>query len=189
MNQDQLLLELLTFFKALADASRLRIVGVLASGEASVEQLAAVVGLRASTISHHLSRLQEADIVSARSEGHYSLYRLETKTLERKARKILSQEAVSSIVHDLDLSVYDRQVLEAFSHSDGRLKQIPAQRRKRLVILQHLVRVFEKERRYCEAEVNAILSAAHEDTATLRREMIAEKLLARCEGTYWRVDP
>lgn len=188
MNQEELLPELLAFFKALADASRLRIVGVLAMEEASVEQLAAVVNLRASTVSHHLSLLQRAGIVSARSDGHYSVYRLETETLERKARQILSPENVNSITQDLDLEAYDRQVLANFSHPDGGLKEIPSQRRKRLVILQHLIRRFNKGMRYREAEVNEILREAHEDTATLRREMVAEKLLARYEGTYWRID-
>ena len=113
MNQEELLPELLTFFKALADTSRLRIVGVLASGEASVEQLAEIVDLRASTVSHHLSRLQQAGIVAAESEGHYSVYRLEAETLERKARQILSQDKVRSMVHDLDLDAVSYTHLRA----------------------------------------------------------------------------
>jgi DNA-binding transcriptional ArsR family regulator len=56
--------ELLTFFKALADATRLKIVGVLANGPSTVEQLAATLGLWPSTISHHLARLSEASLVA-----------------------------------------------------------------------------------------------------------------------------
>lgn len=65
--------ELVTFFKALADSSRLKIVGLLAQRPYTVEQLAAMLDLRPSTVSHHLSRLTEAGLVSARAEGYYSV--------------------------------------------------------------------------------------------------------------------
>lgn len=60
--------ELLTFYKALVDASRLTIIGLLAQGEYAVEQIAEMLGLRPSTVSHHLSKLLRASPVSARPE-------------------------------------------------------------------------------------------------------------------------
>jgi len=77
--------ELLAFFKALADASRLRIVGLLARKPHTVEELAALLGLRASTVSHHLARLVAVDLVSARADGHYHVYSLDTDALAAKA--------------------------------------------------------------------------------------------------------
>ena len=61
---------LLTFFKSLADANRLRIVGLLAHRPHTVEELAEVLALRPSTVSHHLSRLSAAELVSATVQGH-----------------------------------------------------------------------------------------------------------------------
>jgi DNA-binding transcriptional ArsR family regulator len=49
--------ELVTFFKALSDANRLKIIGLLAQKPYSVEELAALLDLKASTVSHHLSKL------------------------------------------------------------------------------------------------------------------------------------
>ena len=46
--------ELVTFFKALSDANRLKIIGLLAQQPYSVEELAALLNLKASTVSHHL---------------------------------------------------------------------------------------------------------------------------------------
>ena len=46
-------IELVDVFKALADSSRLKIVGLLAQQPCTVEQLAAMLGLKAPTISHH----------------------------------------------------------------------------------------------------------------------------------------
>ena len=61
--------ELVTFFKALADSSRLKIVGLLAEKPYSVEELAELLSLKASTVSHHLSRLAEVGLVRSRSEA------------------------------------------------------------------------------------------------------------------------
>src|SRR5690606_7112441 len=82
--------ELLAFFKALADASRLRIVGLLARKPHTVEELAALLGLRASTVSHHLARLVAVNLVSARADGHYHVYSLDTDALAAKARHLLA---------------------------------------------------------------------------------------------------
>lgn len=182
------MVDLLGFFKALSDANRLKIVGLLSQAEYSVEQLAALLDVRPSTVSHHLSRLAEADLVSARAEGYYSVYRLEPKTLERMARRLLSPEALPAMAQDLDLDAYDRKVLRDFSRPDGSLKTIPAQRKKLDAILRQLVRSFSPGKRYPEARVNRILSKYHEDTATLRRELIGAQLLQRERGEYWRPD-
>ena len=69
---------------------------------------------------------------------------------------------------------------------DGRLVSIPAQHSKRLVVLGHLVRVFEPGVRYPEREVNALLGAWHPDVAALRRYLVDEALLTREAGVYWR---
>ncbi len=50
--------ELVAFFKVLSDANRLKIIGLLAHQPYSVEELAALLGLKASTVSHHLSNFR-----------------------------------------------------------------------------------------------------------------------------------
>ena len=57
---------LLTALKALSDASRLRIVGLLAGGRRlAVEELAAALQLSPGTVVHHLKRLRDAQLVEA----------------------------------------------------------------------------------------------------------------------------
>ena len=180
--------ELLEFFKALADANRLRIVGLLSQTGFTVEQLAAMLELRPSTVSHHLSRLARASLVSARAEGYYSVYELETDALENMARRLLSREELPAVAADIDLDAFDRKVVADFSLPDGRLKTIPAQHKKLLAILRHIVLDFKLGSRYSEKRVNTILSRYHEDTATLRRELAGAGLLAREAGKYWRVE-
>jgi len=179
--------ELLTFFKALADANRLKIVGLLSQQPYSVEQLAALLDLSPPTVSHHLKLLSEAGLVSARAESYYNLYQLESAVLERIVNHLGALEMLPSMAAEVDMEAYDRKVLRDIMLPDGRLKVIPAQRKKREVVLRHILNDFQPEIHYTEKQVNEILARFHDDTATLRREMIAYKLMGRAEGEYWRI--
>ena len=181
--------ELVMFYKALADANRLKIVGLLAGHTYSVEELAALLNLKPSTVSHHLSKLAKVGLVSARTESYYNVYRLDEKALQEKTRRLLSRDDFKTAAADVDLDTYDRKVVLYFSRRDGSLKTIPARRRKLEAILRHIVKAFEPDKRYSEKQVNKILSGFHEDTATLRRELIGYELMERegGGGDYWRV--
>jgi len=185
---DEQLNELAKFFKALADANRLRIVGLLAQKEATGEELAAVLHLHPATISHHMARLREAGLVEARAESYYSVYRLKLDVIHALAKQLFSTASLAAVAADLDADAYDKKVLDDFMSSSGRLKTIPAQRKKRNVILRFILREFKPGQRYSERQINNILKRYHADTALLRREMVEEKLLARHGGQYWRVD-
>ena len=178
--------ELIDFFKALADANRLKILGLLAQDGYSVEQLAALLELRPSTVSHHLARLSEAGLVSARAESYYNVYSLEAGTLEAMAQRLLAEDTLPALAEGVDMQSYERKVIDDYTLPGGRLKTIPAQRKKLEVVLQHIVQDFEPGTHYSEAQINAILSAYHDDTATLRREMVGYRLLERNAGEYWR---
>jgi len=179
---------LLGMFKALADANRLKIIGLLAQSDYSVEQLAELLGLRASTVSHHLARLAEVGLVSARAESYYNVYSLHHEALDEVARSLLTKEALPAIASQVDLYAYDRKVVANYMLPSGRLKTIPAQRKKLEVILRYISRDFQTGEQYSEQEVNKILSRYHDDTATLRRELVGCHLLARRSGIYWRVE-
>jgi predicted transcriptional regulator len=178
--------ELLEFFKALADANRLKIVGLLSQKEFTVEQLAALLELRPSTVSHHLSRLARAGLVSARAEGYYSVYKFETDALEDMARRLLAHDELPAVAAEIDMDAFDRKVVADFSRPDGRLRTIPAQHKKLLAILRHIVADFRLGTRYTEKKVNEKLAHYHEDTATLRRKLVDTGLMQREAGKYWK---
>ncbi|HLZ83313.1 MAG TPA: metalloregulator ArsR/SmtB family transcription factor [Caulobacteraceae bacterium] len=175
---------LLAFFKALADESRLKIVGLLAQGERSVQELATLLDLKEPTVSHHLAILRAQGLVSARAEGTTRWHRLDVDVLEGLSRRVLESPAASET---REPETWDAKVLRGFVDADGRLHTIPASRRKRGVVLRWLMTGFAEGRRYREAEVNAIIQARHWDSATLRRELIGHRMLARENGVYWRL--
>jgi excisionase family DNA binding protein len=80
----------------------------------------------------------------------------------------------------------DEKTLSNFFDKTGRLKALPAQHRKREIVLRRLVQEFEPERTYKEREVNAILRRYHDDVASLRRELVAWRMLVRSAGIYRR---
>jgi biotin operon repressor len=190
MNSQTINDELLGFFKALADANRLKIVGLLAKQPYSVEQLAEILKVRPSTVSHHLAKLSDAGLVHARAESYYNMYYLETGVLEEKARRLLAEETLPAMVADIDTDAYDRKVLTNFTTPEGRVKAFPAQRKKMEAILRYVLKSFEPGKRYSEKEVNELLLQYYEDYTTLRRELVDYRMLARegGGGDYWLVE-
>src|SRR5947209_5515500 len=150
--------DLVQFFKALADENRLRIVGLLARESYSGEALAELLAIKPATVSHHLARLAEAGLVTGRMQGHSKLYSLRLDVLHAMANSLLAHDTLPQAARDLDGAGYDRKVLNDFLLPDGRLKKIPAQQKKLLVVLRHLLEQFEPGPAYPEKQVNEILA-------------------------------
>lgn len=175
----------LSFFKALSDESRLKIVGVLAAKERSVEELASLLELRAPTVSHHLSRLKEVGLVVMRSEGTTHIYRLNIKELRALSKQVLAMDTIVNIAETVSTDTWERKILTDFLEGE-RLKEIPASRKKREVILRWLIEKFQYDVRYREKEVSEVIAPHHPDFATLRRELVGAGLLKREHSIYWR---
>jgi predicted transcriptional regulator len=180
--------QLLTFFKALGDANRLKIVGVLAQEPRSVEEIAALLDLEPSTISHHLRRLSKAGLVEAKADGYYSIYSLRVDAIHDMSRSLLAEDTLPRFADELDLDAFDKKVLATFSDEDGRFTAFPAQEKKYKVLVRHVLRDFDVGVRYSEKEVNMKLMRYNKDTARLRRSLIDYGYMARERGgtAYWR---
>ena len=189
MSQDEFQ-ALLQFFKVLADENRLKLLGILANGERNVEELAALLKLKAPTVSHHLAKLKELDLVRMRSDGNTHYYLLNVEALRTTNKLLLTPQKMASLVDDVEGDAWERKILKDFFEGT-RLKEIPASPKKRSVILKWLANQFEYGVFYKEAQVNEILQRHHEDSAYLRRELISigTGLMQRDKGTYWRVSP
>jgi hypothetical protein len=177
----------LAFFRALADRSRLRIVGMLAARECSVQELARALELRAPTVSHHLAVLKAAGLASVRSDGTTRWYRLQESELHRKSRALLSRAALERIAAGPAADAGEREVLAHYLEGE-RLTKIPDVRKKRWIVLRWLARKFEQGVNYSEAQVNAILKRHNPDSATLRREMVGYGIFGR-EASIYRLRP
>jgi biotin operon repressor len=185
--------ELLAALKALSDASRLRIVGLLAGGRRlSVEELAAALALTPGTVVHHMKRLRDAGLVVAHPRHPYVEYELRLPRLASIGADLdrIGREAEATGVQlpgpdGRQRPAYEARILRAFIGTDGRLERIPAQEKKRLVILRYLAEsAFEQGRAYPEKEVNMTLALRHPDVASLRRFLVDLGFMRRAAGIY-----
>jgi len=181
---------LLQFFKALANENRLKILGILATRECGVGELATLLALKAPTVSHHLSRLKELGLLDMRRDGNDHLYRLNVAGLQAMNKEVLtsfSPEKVAALGDDVEYEAWERKVLSTFVEED-RIKAIPARYKRRLVVLKWLANQFEENVKYLEKDVSEIIERHHPDYVTLRRQLIAGGLMEREAGVYWRID-
>ena len=176
---------LLAFFKAMSNESRLRIVGLIAERERSVQELAELLGLKEPTVSHHLASLKALGLVKVRVDGVTHWNRLETEALTGFNRALLDRSAVTALAAPPETD--SARIIANFLNDDGTLKHLPASRKKRWMVLEWLMEGFDDDRLYPEKEVNAILQQRHWDSATIRREMVGYRMLAREDNVYWRL--
>ena len=90
--------------KALADESRIRILGALRGNELCVCQLIELLGLAPSTVSKHLSILRNARLIDSRKQGRWMYYR------------VAGEDAPEQIAHAL------KWVFDAFEKTDQQAK-------------------------------------------------------------------
>lgn len=177
--------EAIGLFKCLADKSRLQILKSLAVEDMYVERLAQRLSLTAATVSFHLKKLAQAGAVSSYKSQYYTMYALNRALFDTTILDIVQEESEEADLQAQRDEAYRQHVLDSF-FQDGRLKTIPAQRKKKRIVLQALVEQFEPQRIYPELEVNAILARYHDDVCTLRRDLVGEGLLERNNQSYWR---
>lgn len=170
----------LELLRLLLDPSRLAVVGTLARGPRDSARLAEEAGCEVVDVLRTLAPLVQAGLVRSTAAG----YELDDEAWREVARELPQAPPPSPRVA-FGMTAEEAQTLAPFFRGD-RLVELPAQRRKRLVVLERLALEFEPGVRYPEAEVTAVLRRFHEDHATLRRQLVDEGLLDREAGEYWR---
>ena len=176
----------LKLFKGLADRSRLQILKSLLEEDMYVERLAQRLELTHATVSFHLKKLMDAGAVSSRREQYYTMYSINKEVFQCRILDILGEKSSDAQRQQEREARYRQRVLDSFFEY-GRLKSIPAQRKKERICLEEIAKELELGRPYPERELNQVLLRFHQDYCTLRRDMISEGILRREEGLYTRL--
>jgi ArsR family transcriptional regulator, arsenate/arsenite/antimonite-responsive transcriptional repressor len=172
-------------FKSLGHPARLLMLNLIRQKPRHVEELAAILNLSAATVSHHLTKLAEAGLLKSEKDQYYQVYSLTGDWLDRTLGEValVPQEGMDQQVEE---DAYRKKVLQTF-FKRGRLVEIPAQLKKRQIVLARIAEEFEPDRAYTEREVNQVLVEFHDDVASLRRGLISDHLMNRVGGVYRRV--
>jgi ArsR family transcriptional regulator len=184
MNAEQNLEARAGLLKALGHPVRLLILNLVKMRPRHTEELATILLLSPATVSHHLSQLTQAGLLKSKKDQYYQTYSLVGDVLDKPLSDIVFM-AQPELAAEVEEDAYRKKVLATFIRR-GRLTQIPAQHKKRQILLEKLAEEFEPDHEYSEREVNQILVEFHDDVATLRRGLVEHRLMERKEGIYRR---
>lgn len=173
---------LLSYFRVMGNADRLRIAVQLMHAPASISELAETLGFKRSATAEHVAELRGLELVKPAANNKFMFDLAALLTLNQQ---VLARENLPTpIDHYGDEEI--RKTLRPF-FAGMRLREIPEGQRRFIMLLHWLVTQFESGVQYTEKEVNAIIEQFNPDYATLRRGLIDAQLMERDHGIYWRV--
>lgn len=176
--------ESVKLLKALADSSRIKIIHSLFENAQYVEEIAERHDLAVSTVSFHLKKLEQADLVYKVKEQYYLVYHVKKQLFDLTLKDIISIKDDQKSAQEKRILKYKEKVISSF-FKRGKLLRIPTQHKKRWVVYEKIAEKFSPDKKYQEAEINHIISEIYEDYCTIRRELIGENILQRNNEYYW----
>lgn len=181
--------KVVNFHKALADPTRVKMLILLATGSLNGLHLAEKLGVTPATITHHSAKLRQAGLISERRDKntvYFSLNHEVFRSFSRGAEELINRQIREEEVNPMneEMEKFRHSVIRNFFGADGTLKQIPAQLKKKLIVLEEMVCRLEFGKAYPEKELNAFIKGFHEDFATIRREFIIHQYMYRENNVY-----
>ncbi|MEK5417373.1 DUF2087 domain-containing protein [Paenibacillus sp. FSL L8-0708] len=179
--------KIVSYHKALADPTRLRLLLLLSQGEMHGQALAEKLNLSQPTVTHHAAKLREAALIKERRDKNTVYFKLNPEFINNGAEASLQfifSKGAEDMEEQLPENSLQDTVIRNFFSKDGRLRQIPAQYKKKLIALQYMVEKLEPGVVYTEKEIIEFIKQFHEDFATIRREFIMHQFMYREKDKY-----
>lgn len=157
----------------------------------SDKEIAIKLGVAPSTIRSHRFKLREKE---KQAKIFLAMMDLLSKNTNKKINK-LDNEVICD-PHKTATTIDDRfnitdkeksEVIKNYMNENGALKNYPAKEKKKIIVLQEIIKNFSKGKTYSEKEINRILSRIYEDYATIRRALIEYSFVERSNdcSSYW----
>lgn len=186
--------KVVAYHKALADTTRIKIMIMLANGELNGQVLAEKLGVTPATITHHATKLREASLINERRDkntiyfslNHYFI-KSNASATEQLIYRNAGKEGEAESMEESSKRLKD-SVIKNFFTAEGKLKHMPAQHKKKLIALEHIVSQLTRGHRYTEKEINEFIRGYHDDFATIRREFIMHQFMFR-ENDIYELNP
>jgi hypothetical protein len=166
---------------------------MISSGMADSE-IAKKMGVAPATIRHQRFTFREK---AKQAKLYLAIYELafqgmeKNKSLQTSKEDIIDVHKGAKMVDDryFTTKTEEEQVLSIMFSSLEPLKltTFPAKEKKKIVVLRKITEQFEKDKKYSEKELNAILKGVYEDFATIRRYLIEYGFMERTNDCkyYW----
>jgi hypothetical protein len=184
--------KVVNYHKALADPTRIKILILLADGELNGQVLAEKLYVSPATITHHVAKLREASLINERRVKNTVYFSLNDYFIKNNGsvteNLIYRKNNGGADILDDEHKRMKESVLKNFFTLEGKLKSIPVQLKKKMIVLEQLVSNLDKGRKYTEKELNEFIKHFHEDFATIRREFIMHQFMFR-ENQIYELNP
>lgn len=177
---------IVAFHKTMGDPTRIRIVALLANGPLHGQAIAGKLGLTPPTITHHIKKLRETNVIYERRDKNTIYFHLNESVIKQQAKTLSSliEKKEEELEEMIEQNTERHKVIGNFITKEGKLKTIPAQRKKKLMVFEYIVRGLKTGKKYPEKELNDYIKQFHEDYATIRREFIINHYMYRENGIY-----
>ena len=177
---------IVAFHKTMGDPTRIRIVALLANGPLHGQAIAGKLGLTPPTITHHIKKLRDINVIYERRDKNTIYFHLNDSVIKQQAKSLsrLIEKKEAEVDALIQQNMERQKVIENFITKEGKLKNIPAQRKKKLIVFEYIVRGLKAGKKYPEKELNEFIKQFHEDYATIRREFIINHYMYRENGIY-----
>ncbi|WP_346937809.1 DUF2087 domain-containing protein [uncultured Clostridium sp.] len=176
-------------FTGVSDVQR-EVLKLFAEG-ISDKEIASRLGVATSTIRNHRYKLRE-------KEKQSKLYLVMMELLDESTNKKITKldkgticdahKTATTLDYRFNITSEEKiQVIQNYINEDGSLKSYPSKEKKKIIVLEQIMRSFTIGKVYSEKEINRILSRVYEDYATVRRALIEYGFLSRSNDckSYW----
>ena len=144
------------------------------------KEMAEKMGISTSTIRNHRFKLREKE---RQAETFLAIMALidtqDPFTIHKGATMVDERYAITEEER--------AKVLATFIDANGRVKSFPTKEKRKIIILQEVIKKFEANRNYSEKEINEMLKEMFDDHVTVRRYLIEYGFMHRstdCQS-YW----
>ncbi len=172
--------------RVFADREKVKLLGLLSDAALPLHTLARMARLTETETMRHIGALKDVGLLEETFAEDGFRWRYQPKPVHTALAALKQDAKPVGADGGGEWTAEEAKVLGDF-FVGGRLKTIPAQRKKREIVLRFLASKIDPGRTFTEQEVSFLLLEYHEDYASLRREMVDTGLMARENGIYQRL--
>lgn len=183
------LLEMNSAFTGISDVQK-DVITLISKG-LSDKEIAKELGVAQSTIRNHKYKLREKE---KQAKLFLAMMDLLSKNTNKKIssldKEVICDPPKTATILDDRYNITDKEkndTIKAYMDENGALKNYPAKAKKKIIILEEIVKNFSKGKIYSEKEINRVLKRIYEDYASLRRALIEYGFIERTNdcNSYW----
>ncbi len=176
-------------FTGVSDVQR-ELITLIAQG-LSDKEVAAKLGVAQSTIRNHRYKLREKEKQSKLFLAMMDLLSKNTnKKINKLDREVICDAHKTATILDDRYNITDKEKKDTIKNcidESGALKSYPAKEKKKIIVLEEIIKNFSKGKTYSEKEINRVLKRIYEDYATIRRALVEYGFVERTNdcNSYW----